>query len=49
MPEPLSVSVGEMEPLDRSERELLALYRQVNEADRKFMLDVGRQMAKRAA
>lgn len=47
MPEP--ISMGEMEPLDRSERELLALYRQVDEADRKFMLDVGRQMAKKAA
>jgi transcriptional regulator with XRE-family HTH domain len=47
MPEPLSA--GSMEPLDRSERELLALYRQVDEADRRFMLDVGRQMAKRAA
>jgi transcriptional regulator with XRE-family HTH domain len=46
-PEPISVS--EMEPLDRSERELLALYRQVDEADRKFMLDVGRQMARKAA
>ena len=44
-----SVSVGEMEPLDKGERELLALYRQVDEADRRFMLDVGRKMAKRAA
>ena len=47
MPKPLSM--GEMKPLDKGERELLALYRQVNEADRKFMLDVGRQMAKKAA
>ena len=46
---PESISVGEMEPLDKGERELLALYRQVNEADRRFMLDVGHQMAKRAA
>ena len=47
VPEP--VSADAMEPLDRSERELLALYRQVDEADRKFMLDVGRKMVKRAA
>ena len=47
MPEPLSA--GSMEPLDKSERELLALYRQVDEADRRLMLDVGRKMAKRAA
>lgn len=46
-PEPLSA--GSMEPLDGSEKKLLALYRQVDEADRRFMLDVGRQMAKRAA
>ena len=43
------VSVGEIEPLDKGERELLALYRQVDEADRRFMIDVGRKMAKRAA
>jgi transcriptional regulator with XRE-family HTH domain len=45
-PEP--PSTGAMEALDRRERELVALFRQVNEEDRKFMLDVGRQMAKKA-
>ncbi len=35
--------------LDRGERQLLALYRQVNEADRKLLLHAARQMVKRRA
>lgn len=46
-PEPLST--GAIEALDRRERELVALFRQVNESDRKFMLDVGRTIAKKAS
>jgi transcriptional regulator with XRE-family HTH domain len=39
----------EIETSDRRERELLALFRQVNEADRQFMLEVGRSVAMKAA
>ena len=46
---PKPVPIGAMEASDRRERILLALFRQVNEADRQFMLDVGREMAKKAA
>jgi len=46
-PEP--VPTGTMEDLDGRERKLLGFFRRVNEADRQFMLDVGRQMAKKAA
>src|SRR5208337_78517 len=43
---PESVPTGAMESLDVSEVELLGFFRQVKEADRKFMLDVGRVLAK---
>jgi len=43
-PEP--VPTEEMEGLDRREMELVGFYRRANEADRKFMLDVGRKLAK---
>ena len=46
-PEP--VPLGAREALDGRERELVALFRQVDEAGRQFMLDVGRKMVKRAA
>jgi len=46
-PEP--APAGGMEALDRTERELLALFRQVNEADRQLMLHVARKMAKKRA
>jgi hypothetical protein len=35
-----------MEALDTREMELVGFYRRSNEADRKFMLDVGRKLAK---
>ncbi|MGD0227412.1 MAG: helix-turn-helix transcriptional regulator [Terriglobia bacterium] len=44
-PEP--VPAGAMESPDRRERELLGFFRQVDEADRQFMLDVGRKMARK--
>jgi len=47
MPEP--APAGAMEALDRKERELLALFRQVNEADRQLMLHVARKMSKKRA
>jgi transcriptional regulator with XRE-family HTH domain len=43
-PEPLAT--GTMEALDKSEEKLLGFFRRANEADRKFMLDVGRKLAK---
>jgi hypothetical protein len=38
-----------MEALDRRERELIGLFRRAEEADRKFVLDVARKMATKAA
>jgi len=46
-PEP--VPAGAMEALDRRERELLGLFRQVNEADRQIIIHVARKMAEKAA
>jgi transcriptional regulator with XRE-family HTH domain len=46
-PEP--VPAGAMEALDRRERELLGLFRRAEGADRKFVLDVARRMAKKEA
>ncbi len=46
---PKPAPAGAKEDLDRSERQLVALYRRVNEADRKLLLHVARQMAKRRA
>jgi transcriptional regulator with XRE-family HTH domain len=43
-PEP--VPVGAMEALDKSEEKLLGFFRRANEADRQFMLQVGRKLAK---
>src|ERR1019366_7297808 len=41
-PEP--VPVGAMEALDKSEEKLLGFFRRANEADRQFMLQVGRKL-----
>jgi transcriptional regulator with XRE-family HTH domain len=46
---PGAVPTAAMEGPDKREGKLLALFRQANEADRNFMLDVGRKLAKRAA
>ena len=46
---PERVVAAAIETPDRRERKLLALFRQVTEADKQFMLDVGREMAKKAA
>jgi transcriptional regulator with XRE-family HTH domain len=43
-PEP--APMGAMEVLDKRERQLLAFFRQADEADRQLMLDVARKMAK---
>ena len=44
-----AVPMGAIEALDKSEEKLLGFYRRANEADRQFMLDVGRKVAKIAA
>ncbi len=46
---PKPVPTGATGELDRTEKQLVALYRQVNEADRKLLLHAARQMAKRRA
>jgi transcriptional regulator with XRE-family HTH domain len=46
-PEP--APMGAMEALDKRERQLLAFFRQANEADRQLMLDVARKMAEKRA
>jgi transcriptional regulator with XRE-family HTH domain len=46
-PEP--VPAGATEPPDKSEEKLLGFFRRANEADRQFMLQVGRKLANRAA
>jgi transcriptional regulator with XRE-family HTH domain len=47
MPEPVPTSA--MDTPDRREKELLGYFRQVDEPDKKFMLDIGRKMAGRKA
>jgi len=44
--EPESIPLGAMETLDSREGDLLAYFRKVKEADREFMLEVGRRLAK---
>ena len=46
---PNPVVPGIMETLDSTDRKLLSLLREVNEADRELVLAVARKMAKRAA
>jgi transcriptional regulator with XRE-family HTH domain len=46
-PEP--APTGTMEAMDKTERQLLAFFRQADEADRQLMLDVARKMAKKRA
>jgi len=46
-PEP--VPVGAREGLDRRERELVGLFRQADESERRLMLQVARKMAKKGA
>ena len=46
-PEP--APAGAMEALDRTERELLALFRQAYEADRRVIFHVARKVAKKEA
>ena len=43
-PEP--ARVGAIEALDKSEEKLLGFFRRANEANRQFMLEVGRKLAK---
>jgi transcriptional regulator with XRE-family HTH domain len=47
--EPEPVVPGLMETLDSTDRKLLSLLREVNDADRKLVLAVARMMVKRAA
>jgi hypothetical protein len=47
--EPESAAPGITEPSDGSDKKLLALLRELNEADRKLVLAVARKMAERAA
>lgn len=44
--EPESISMGAIETLDIREGDLLGYFRRVKEADRNFMLEVGRRLAK---
>ncbi len=46
---PKPATTGSAEGLDRMERQLVALYRQVNDVDKRLLLHVARQMAKRRA
>jgi hypothetical protein len=43
---PEAVPMGAIEASDKSEEKLVGYFRRANEADRKFMLDVGRKLAK---
>ncbi len=43
--EPERVPAGSMNELDEREMKLIAFFRWANEADRQFMLDVGRRLA----
>ena len=43
---PEAVPTGTVEALDKSEEKLLGFFRRANEADREFMLQVGRKLAK---
>jgi transcriptional regulator with XRE-family HTH domain len=43
--EPESISMGAIETLDIREGDLLGYFRRVKEADRNFMLEVGRRLA----
>ena len=42
---PEAVPTGTIEALDKSEEKLLGFFRRANDADKKFMLDVGRKLA----
>ncbi len=46
---PRPVSAGKTEALDRRERDLLGLFRKVSEADRRLLLHVAREMARKRA
>jgi transcriptional regulator with XRE-family HTH domain len=46
---PKPVPVGAREGVDKREGELLGLFRQANEADRRLMLDMARKVAKRTS
>jgi transcriptional regulator with XRE-family HTH domain len=43
---PERVSAGTMAELDERERKLVTFFRRADEADRQFILDVGRKLAK---
>ena len=45
---PETVPLGAIEALDKSEEKLLGYFRRANDADRQFMLQVGRKLAKSA-
>jgi transcriptional regulator with XRE-family HTH domain len=45
---PKPVPVGAREGVDKREGELLGLFRQANEADRRLMLDIARKLTKKA-
>ena len=46
---PEAVPTGTVEALDRSEGKLLGFFRRAGRADKKFILDVGYRVAKKAA
>ncbi len=46
---PKPVTAGGPEALDRKERQLVVLYRQVNEADKRLLLHVAREMTRKRA
>jgi transcriptional regulator with XRE-family HTH domain len=46
---PEAIPASAAEAPDKRESELVALFRQAGQADRKFMLDVGRGVARKAA